>query len=108
MSACSSARADGGNTTIVSAPCSVQGTAAGMPTTYAVQSFPGRTKEDLAVNVFVLQANPGPAANVAVLLSGDLLRLVGIAVLIACPIAAYTMHKWLENFNYRTPLSWWI
>jgi putative ABC transport system permease protein len=48
------------------------------------------------------------AANVAVLLSGDLLRLVGIAVLIACPIAAYTMHKWLENFNYRTPLSWWI
>jgi putative ABC transport system permease protein len=18
------------------------------------------------------------------------------------------MHKWLENFNYRTPLSWWI
>jgi putative ABC transport system permease protein len=48
------------------------------------------------------------AANVAVLLSGDLLRLVAIAVLIACPIAAYTMHKWLENFNYRTNLSWWI
>jgi putative ABC transport system permease protein len=48
------------------------------------------------------------AANVAILLSGDLLRLVAIAVLIACPVAAYTMHKWLENFNYRTNLSWWI
>ena len=48
------------------------------------------------------------AANLALLLSGDLLRLVAISVLIACPIAAYTMHKWLENFSYRTPLSWWI
>jgi len=48
------------------------------------------------------------AANVTVLLSRDLLRLVGIAVVIACPIAALAMHKWLENFAYRTPLNWWI
>jgi putative ABC transport system permease protein len=48
------------------------------------------------------------AANVTVLLSRDLLRLVGIAVVIACPIAALAMHNWLENFAYRTPLCWWI
>jgi putative ABC transport system permease protein len=46
--------------------------------------------------------------NVAMLLSTDLIKLVAIAVLIACPVAAYTMQKWLENFNYRTQLSWWI
>lgn len=27
---------------------------------------------------------------------------------IACPIAYYLMGKWLENFAYKTPLSWWI
>jgi putative ABC transport system permease protein len=48
------------------------------------------------------------AANVAVLLSGDLIRLVAIAVIIACPIAGWAMHKWLENFAYRTQLRWWI
>ena len=34
--------------------------------------------------------------------------LVLIALVIACPIAWYAMHKWLENFAYKTELSWWI
>jgi putative ABC transport system permease protein len=33
---------------------------------------------------------------------------VAIAFVIATPIAYYTMHKWLENFAYKTTLSWWI
>jgi putative ABC transport system permease protein len=31
-----------------------------------------------------------------------------LAFLIACPIAWYAMHKWLENFAYKTALSWWV
>jgi hypothetical protein len=31
-----------------------------------------------------------------------------LAVVIATPIAWYAMHKWLENFAYKTELSWWI
>jgi len=31
-----------------------------------------------------------------------------IAFIIACPIAYYTMDSWLENFAYRTELSWWL
>ncbi|MBN2682647.1 MAG: FtsX-like permease family protein, partial [Bacteroidales bacterium] len=30
------------------------------------------------------------------------------ANIIATPIAYYAMHKWLENFAYKTNLSWWI
>ncbi len=30
------------------------------------------------------------------------------ANIIATPIAWYAMHKWLENFAYKTELSWWI
>jgi putative ABC transport system permease protein len=30
------------------------------------------------------------------------------AFLIATPFSYYVMHKWLQNFAYRTELSWWI
>jgi len=42
------------------------------------------------------------------LLSKDFLQLIIIAFLIAVPIAWYSGNKWLENFAYRTQLSWWI
>jgi len=38
----------------------------------------------------------------------DFLVLVIIAIIVACPIAWYALHKWLENFAYKTDLSWWI
>ena len=34
--------------------------------------------------------------------------MVVIALLIASPIAYYFMHSWLQNYSYRTELSWWI
>ena len=46
--------------------------------------------------------------NVTLLLSRDLVRLVGIAVLIASPVAGYIMDRWLNSFTYRTHLSWWM
>ena len=46
--------------------------------------------------------------QIIALLSKDFLQLVVIAFLIAVPIAWYSSHKWLENFAYRTELSWWI
>jgi len=42
------------------------------------------------------------------LLSKDFLKLVGIAILIATPLAWYAMHTWLQDFAFRTELSWWI
>ena len=42
------------------------------------------------------------------LLSKDFLQLIVIAFLIAVPIAWYSGRKWLENFAYRTELSWWV
>ncbi len=38
----------------------------------------------------------------------DFLKLILIAGAIATPIAWYFMNQWLENFEYRTPLNWWI
>jgi len=42
------------------------------------------------------------------LLSKDFLLLVGIAFVIAVPIAWWGAHTWLQNFAYKTTLSWWI
>jgi putative ABC transport system permease protein len=38
----------------------------------------------------------------------DFIRWVAIAFVIATPIAYYAMNKWLQNFAYKTELSWWI
>ena len=42
------------------------------------------------------------------LLSKDFVMMVLIALLIATPLAYYLMHNWLQNYQYRTNLSWWI
>jgi putative ABC transport system permease protein len=46
--------------------------------------------------------------GIVVLLSRDLLKPVSLATCIAFPVAYYAMDKWLQNFAYRTSLSWWI
>ncbi len=47
-------------------------------------------------------------SNIVNLLSKDFLILVGVAIIIASPIAWFAMHKWLQDFAYRIPISWWI
>jgi putative ABC transport system permease protein len=46
--------------------------------------------------------------NLIFLLSRDFLKLIGLAILIAVPISWWGSRKWLENFAYKTSLSWWI
>ena len=45
-------------------------------------------------------------SSIVALLSKDFLKLVGIAVLIASPLAWLAMHKWLQSFAYRIHISW--
>lgn len=47
-------------------------------------------------------------SSIVQLLSKDFLRLVVLAAIIAFPIAWYAMNNWLEDFAYRTNISWWI
>ncbi|MDB4903162.1 MAG: FtsX-like permease family protein [Mucilaginibacter sp.] len=46
--------------------------------------------------------------SITKLLSLDFVKLVFIAIVIASPIAWWAMTKWLEDFTYRAPVSWWI
>jgi putative ABC transport system permease protein len=47
-------------------------------------------------------------ASIFALLSRELLWGILLANLIAWPIAWYALNRWLQNFAYRTSLSWWI
>jgi putative ABC transport system permease protein len=62
-----------------------------------------RTKE-----IGIRKVNGAKAIEVMFLLNKDFLKWVVIAFMIACPVAWYSMHKWLENFAYKTTLSWWV
>jgi len=53
----------------------------------------------------VLGASP---ASIVRMLSTNFLILVGIALLIAAPLAWMTMHRWLQDFAYRITIEWWM
>ena len=42
------------------------------------------------------------------LLSKDFVMLVIISLVIATPVSYYLMHKWLQNYQYRAEISWWV
>ena len=51
----------------------------------------------------------GASVNqIAMKLSADFLKLVGIAIAVALPLSWYAMNRWLEDFTYRIDIAWWI
>jgi putative ABC transport system permease protein len=62
-----------------------------------------RTKE-VGIRKVLGASVPG----IILLLSKEFMQLVLIAFLIAMPLAWYSMHLWLEDFAYRTPVGWTV
>jgi putative ABC transport system permease protein len=56
----------------------------------------------------IRKVNGAKITEILTMLNRDFIKWVAIAFIIATPIAFYAMHKWLENFAYKTELSWWI
>ncbi len=47
-------------------------------------------------------------ANIAVMLGKDFVVLIIIAMIIASPVAYYFSNQWLQDFAYRTNITWWV
>jgi putative ABC transport system permease protein len=47
-------------------------------------------------------------AGIVGMLSGDFIKLVLIAALIALPVGWWVMHQWLLDFVYRVNIGWWV
>ncbi|MCG6189909.1 ABC transporter permease [Maribellus maritimus] len=56
----------------------------------------------------VRKVNGARTNEIMTLLNKDFVMWVGVAFIVATPISYYAMNKWLENFAYKTNLSWWI
>jgi putative ABC transport system permease protein len=67
---------------------------------YAAQQ---RTKE-----IGIRKAMGASVAGIIGLLSKDFLKLVGIAALVAAPVAYYGMSQWLQRFAYRIDPGPWV
>jgi putative ABC transport system permease protein len=62
-----------------------------------------KTKE-----IGIRKVNGAKIWQVMLMLNIDFVKWVAIAFVIATPMAYFAMDKWLQNFAYRTPLSWWV
>jgi predicted permease len=62
-----------------------------------------RTKE-----IGVRKVLGASVTQIVSMISKDFIILVMLAFVIAAPLAWLGMNKWLENFAYRTTISWWI
>ncbi|RPJ77572.1 MAG: FtsX-like permease family protein, partial [Alphaproteobacteria bacterium] len=56
----------------------------------------------------IRKVNGAKVTEVLALLNKDFVIWVIVAFIVASPVAWYTMNKWLQNFAYKTTLSWWV
>ena len=69
----------------------------------AVFSIDRRTKE-----IGIRRVTGAKSSEILILLNKEFILWVIVAFIIAAPIAWYAMNRWLQNFVYKTELSWWI
>ena len=72
---------------------------------FAMSSFCMQQK---VKEIGIRKINGAKTWEIMLMLNMDFVKWVAIAFVIATPIAYFAMDKWLQNFAYRTPLSWWV
>lgn len=71
----------------------------------AMSTYYIRQKEQ---EVAVRKVFGSTSAEVLGLLLGGFMRTVGVAFVLAIPVAWYLMREWLDGYSLRIELSWWI
>jgi putative ABC transport system permease protein len=62
-----------------------------------------RTKE-----IGIRKLNGAKVSEILFMLNKDFIILVTISYIISLPLLWFSLHKWLQNFAFRTELTWWI
>lgn len=68
-----------------------------------ILAMQNRTKE-----IGIRKVNGAKVSEILSMLNKDFVKWVLVAFVIATPLAYYFTYKWLDNFAYKTGLSWWI
>jgi putative ABC transport system permease protein len=69
----------------------------------AIFSIDRRTKE-----IGIRRVAGAKSSEILILLNKEFMIWVLVAFVIATPVAWFVMNKWLQNFAFKTKLSWWI
>ena len=69
----------------------------------AANSTRKRVKE-----IGIRKINGANVSQIMTLLNRNFIKWVAISFIIASPLAWYAMQRWLDNFAYKTGLSWWL
>ena len=64
------------------------------------------TAEQKTKEIGVRKVLGASSLGLVFMLSRELIRWIAFASLIAFPLAWYVMHRWLQNFEYRTEIGW--
>lgn len=56
----------------------------------------------------IRKVNGATESQIMVLLNRTFFRLLLLSFILACPLAWYAVHRWLEGFSYKTPVYWWV
>jgi len=64
--------------------------------------------EKRSKEIGIRKVNGAKVMEILILLNKDIIRWVLIAFIIATPISYYLWLRWLDNFAYRTNISWWV
>jgi len=66
------------------------------------------TAENRIKEIGVRKVLGASVAGIVALLSKDFLKLVLISFAVAAPVAWGAMYKWLQDYDYRVRIEWWV
>ncbi len=72
---------------------------------FALASYTAQNRQK---EIGVRKVNGAQINQVMQLLNKNFTQWVVVAFIIAIPLSYFILNKWLENFAYKTDLSWWI
>ena len=71
--------------------------------TISFQRTRSRTKE-----IGIRKINGASVKEILVILNKDVGKWIFLSFLFAVPVAWYAMDKWLQNYAYKTDITWWV
>ena len=96
------------NETLISKVSSVFASLAIMISCLGLFGLAAYTAEQRTKEIGIRKVLGAGVTGLTRLLSKDFLQLVFISCFIAFPLAWWMMHNWLQSYDYRIAISWWI
>jgi len=67
-----------------------------------------RTSLSKAKEIGIRKINGATIKQMMLVIPGSFLKCFAVAFVVAIPVAWYAMTQWLQNFAFKTTISWWI